>query len=137
MHRTAHQRHGMARALQRALDGEQIQVALQPQIRFSDQSHCGVEALVHWKQNGKWGSPPDLISLAEESGLILPLGEAILTTTMKTVAGLKERGLELGQISINVATAQLRDPQFASSFLDCISRHRHHERELAMEVTET
>lgn len=136
MHKRARRSDAMVRSLHRALEDEEICVALQPQVRISDQAHCGFEALVRWKRDGKWVPPLELLAAAEEAGLILPLGEAIVASTMKTVSALKERRLRPGKISVNVAAAQLRDPSFAAGFLRSIAQHGHQEREFAVEVTE-
>jgi EAL domain-containing protein (putative c-di-GMP-specific phosphodiesterase class I) len=84
-----------------------------------------------------WVSPAELIPLAEESGLIVPLGQAILASTLRTVRSMKDKGLRPGKISVNVAAAQLRDPAFAASFLKAVADHGHEGREFAIEITES
>jgi diguanylate cyclase (GGDEF)-like protein/PAS domain S-box-containing protein len=136
MRKQVKRRIAMTRALQKAIEKDEIRVAFQPQLRVTDLAHCGVEALVRWNSAGKWVSPPDLIALAEESGLIVPLGDAILENTFRTVSAMKEKGLWLGKVSVNLAAAQLRDPVFAKRFLDTLSCHGLAAREFAVEITE-
>lgn len=136
MRKQVKRRDAMTRALQRAIEKEEIRVALQPQLRVADHAHCGFEALARWNWKGNWVSPLDLIALAEESGLIAPLGDAILSTTFRTVRAMKAQGLWLGKISVNLAAAQLRDPVFAKRFLDTLASHGLEEREFAVEITE-
>lgn len=137
MRRGARRRNAMVQALHRAIAGDEILVALQPQVRFRDGAHCGFEALVRWKADDGWVSPAELISLAEESGLMLPLGQAILTSTMRTMRRLKTGLLKPGRIAVNVAAAQLRDPGFAKTFLQAAADHGHSEDEFVVEVTES
>lgn len=98
----------MANALAAAVSANQIDVALQPQFRISDGSHAGFEVLARWNQAGKTVSPAEFIAVAEAHGLIVELGHQILRKTFDSVRGLRSRGLDIGQVAINVAAAQIR-----------------------------
>ncbi len=136
MERSLRQRNAMIEALRRAIANGEIQVAMQPQARFLDGTHSGFEALVRWKKDNQWVPAAELVSLAEQSGLICGLGRSVLSTTLKAMSEMKRQGYAPGKVAINVAAAQLRDPDFAKELLTAIAAHGHSVSEIVIEVTE-
>jgi EAL domain-containing protein (putative c-di-GMP-specific phosphodiesterase class I)/CHASE2 domain-containing sensor protein/GGDEF domain-containing protein len=98
-------RQRMDAGLRKALASGALRVVYQPQIRLSDGEICGVEALVRW-QDPELGnvSPADFIPLAEESGLIVPLGAFVLLEACREVATWNWSG----RVSVNVSPAQVQ-----------------------------
>lgn len=98
-------RRRMDAGLRRALVSDALSVVYQPQIRLSDGEVCGVEALVRW-HDAELGtvSPADFIPLAEESGLIVPLGAFVLLEACREVA----TWTWAGKLAVNVSPAQVQ-----------------------------
>ena len=105
--------------LHRALQSDQFTVLYQPQIDLHTDELLGVEALVRW-QHPELGqlSPSKFITLAEDTGLILPLGERVLRIACVQMAAWHQAGLKPGRVAVNVTANQLGD----SDFLPMIER---------------
>ncbi len=90
--------------LRQAIDGGQLELHYQPQVRLSDQSLTGLEALVRWN-HPRLGllSPDRFIPLAEDSGLIWPLGLRVLEMAVAQTAGWIRQGLCAPRVAVNVA----------------------------------
>lgn len=123
-------------ALRVAIARAELEVALQPQARTRDGAHTGFEALVRWRRNGEMVSPAEFVQVAEETGLIAPLGSAVLTQSLGLLRTLIDRGLEPGQIAVNVAAAQLKDESFVSQVAAMLARFDLAPTRLEIEVTE-
>jgi c-di-GMP-specific phosphodiesterase len=119
--------------LRRALDRDEIVMHYQPIIDLRTGQLAGLESLVRW-QHPRRGlvSPDEFIPLAEETGLIIPLGELILVRVLVETAE-----LDIAHICINVSAVQLADPHFAEVLASALSRHPLDSRKLVVEVTET
>lgn len=134
--RDLYRRSALTEALRLAIDADQLQVALQPQIGFSNQRHSGFEALLRWRRDGKPVSAAETIALAEQSGLIIPLGQQVFRKAFSAFRKLAADGLEVGSLAVNVAAAQLRDSGFAAGFLELVERHGLDAGNIEVEVTE-
>lgn len=101
----------LVHALRHALDLEQIQVYYQPQVSMVDGHIIGVEALLRW-QHPELGmvSPGEFIPVAEDSGLILPIGEWVLRNAVRQVNAWREQGLASLIIAVNLSAVQFRHP---------------------------
>ena len=130
-------RAGLAEALREALPEGRIEIALQPQLRLSDGAHVGFEALARWRNDGEPVPPAEFIPIAEEAGLIVPLGTAVLKAALSALAGMLARGLEPGRIAVNVASAQLLAPDFAATVARLCREAGVSPARLELEVTET
>lgn len=100
---------------------------------------CALEALVRWSRPGRGSTPPDqFIPIAEETGLILPLGRWVLRRTLKDLAVLdlspKTAGLT---VAVNVSIAQLADPAFVSDVIDALQAAHVGPDRLCLEITES
>jgi len=134
--RNAKRRAAMTEALKLAISRRQVEVALQPQVRFVDGRHTGFEALVRWTRRGRPVPPVELISVAEESGLIGPLGIYVADAAMAAMGRLRDAGFAPGMLAINIAAAQLKEPGFIRQFLALVTRHGLKPSEIEIEVTE-
>ncbi|GGK22934.1 sensor domain-containing protein [Salinarimonas ramus] len=129
-------RQEIAHALRTAIADGDLEIALQPQSRTRDGQHAGFEALVRWRRDGEMVSPAEFVQVAEETGLIQPLGRCVLGKALETVRVLLDRGLEPGQVAVNVAAAQLKDESFVGEVERLLARWDLPPSRLEIEVTE-
>jgi diguanylate cyclase (GGDEF)-like protein/PAS domain S-box-containing protein len=135
---TAQERHErMADALRGALAQNRLTVALQPKRRLRDGAHAGFEALARWHDGTRWVPPLEFIPVAEDTGLIRPLGRVIMEAALGRVAALRRAGLEPGRVAVNVTGPQLLDAHFRDETLAALRRHRLRAADLELELTET
>lgn len=129
-------RQATADALRVALVDNQIEIAAQTQVCFRTGRHIGFEILARWKHRGSYVSPSEFIPVAEETGLIIPLGHAVLEQAMSMVRDLRDRGVDPGRIAVNVAASQLKQHDFAETVISMLDRYGLEADVLEMEVTE-
>ena len=129
-------KHRLAAALRADLAAGRIGIALQPQVRLADGAHAGFEVLARWSAAGEAVPPPEFIRLAEETGMIVALGEQVLEAALATTARMRAIGLETGGIAVNVAAAQLRLDGFAARVGTLLRRHGVAPSLLEIEITE-
>ena len=105
----AAERSTLARDLRFALERGELELHYQPQIDFRSGAIAGAEALIRWKhpRRGLLG-PSDFIALAEETGLIIPLGSWVLRAACTAVRSWQEQGIALPRITVNVSGRELR-----------------------------
>jgi len=99
--------------LRRAIDAEQFVLHYQPIVRLADQRPVGLEALVRWQHPRRGMVPPDaFIPLAEETGLIVPLGRWVLGESARQLARLRSECPTQWplRMSVNVAARHLLEP---------------------------
>lgn len=129
-------RASLGEALRDALRVGAIQVALQPTRQLRG-GHAGFEALARWHDGQEWVAPAEFIPAAEESGLIIPLGYAVMNAALARARQLHDMGLDPGRIAVNVTGPQLLDPQFRDETLAALRRHRLQPETMILELTET
>jgi diguanylate cyclase (GGDEF)-like protein len=99
--------------LRRALEHGELEVYYQPQARFDSQQIIGMEALVRWKHATRgMVSPVEFIPLAEETGLINPLGEFVLRTACAQLKEWIGQGLPPMRVAVNLSVRQLLQKNF-------------------------
>jgi diguanylate cyclase (GGDEF)-like protein/PAS domain S-box-containing protein len=124
--------------LQQGLRYDEFSLYYQVQVD-SDSNVIGAEALVRW-QHPRRGliSPVEFISLAEESGLIMPLGHWVLKTACSQLADWAELPeLENLSLAVNVSARQFRHPEFVYQVLDALQQTGADPRKLKLELTES
>jgi diguanylate cyclase (GGDEF)-like protein/PAS domain S-box-containing protein len=125
-------------ALRRAVERDEFVVLYQPIVSLIDDHVVGAEALVRWDVPGaERVSPTEFIPLAEETGLILPLGQWVLDHSCDQLRQWHEEGLDVGTLSVNVSARQLTAGSFAESVSDAIGRNELRAGSLSFEITET
>jgi diguanylate cyclase (GGDEF)-like protein/PAS domain S-box-containing protein len=112
MNVAAQQRLQMENSLRRALENDEFEVHYQPLYDLRDRSITGFEALLRWFPPGADPIPPsEFISTAEESGLIVPIGEFVIREALQQARAWQAPGRSLF-IAVNVSANQLSRPTF-------------------------
>jgi diguanylate cyclase (GGDEF)-like protein len=122
--------------LRNALQQNEFYLVYQPQLDVTEESFLSVEALIRW-QHPKQGliSPVDFIPLAEENGLIIPIGEWVLRTACTEAARWHQNGQSL-QVAVNLSPLQIKNPDFVRNVLDILHETGFPPDKLVLEITE-
>jgi diguanylate cyclase (GGDEF)-like protein/PAS domain S-box-containing protein len=123
--------------LRRALERDELVIHYQPKVDLSDGRIIGAEALLRWRLPGHGDiSPAQFIPLAEETGLILEIGEWVLNRVCMDYRRLAERG-DPGRISLNLSLKQLREASFILRCRSVFRRHNVSPAHFELEITES
>lgn len=134
MDETIRERRALARELRQAIVAEELVLHYQPLARAEDGEICGFEALVRWMHPTRgMVAPMDFIPVAEESGLILPLGEWVLRRACADAARL-EKPL---RVAVNLSPVQLHQANLANMVHEILLETGLAPRRLELEITET
>ena len=138
-HRADVERFALSARIPEALAGGEFTVEYQPLVRLRDQQIIGVEALVRWELPTGQRLPPDeFISLAEETGLIVPLGRAVLRTACQQATQWYAQCPSAPLLmSVNLAARQVREPGFVDDVRQILSATAWPARFLQLELTES
>ncbi len=122
--------------LRRAIDGNELKLAYQPQLRLGDNRIVAAEALVRWRhpQRGLLG-PSAFIPLAEQTGQIHGLTLWVLRQALRQARTLSEQGLAL-TVSVNLSIRDLQQPNFAASLTELLAEAAAAPEMLKLEITE-
>jgi len=111
MTRQVAERFDLEGRLRRAIERQEFVLHYQPLVSLRDRRIKGVEALVRWEDPERGRIPPNqFIGLAEETGLIVPLGEWVLRTACAQMQAWRESGIFDGTIAVNLSPVQFRAP---------------------------
>jgi diguanylate cyclase (GGDEF)-like protein len=124
--------------LRRAVVGEELVLHYQPGVHLASGRWTGVEGLLRWNHPERGAlQPNDFIPLAEETGLIVPLGEQVLQTAVAQAARWNPTGAEGIHVAVNVSVLQLAHPALIAAVEGLLTRHGVRPDLLVVEVTET
>lgn len=124
--------------LRRALVCEEFVLYYQPQYRISDGQMCGMEALVRWQHPERgFLLPGEFISIAEESGLILPLGEWVLRSACRQNKLWQEAGYPPVRVAVNLSSRQFRQANLVSQIAQILMETGLEPKWLELEITES
>ena len=128
----------LATDLRLAVARGEIELRFQPILDLDAGSVRAVEALARWR-HARRGllQPGDFIAIAEQTGIILELGEHIIDEACRVAADWPEVDGESPAVSVNVAAPQLRSSTFAERVAAALSRHQLPASRLVLEVTES
>ena len=135
---TVHEHLSLKARLANAIQAGQLFVSYQPKVDLRSGRVVGAEALVRWAdpEDGIVG-PDKFIPVAEETGLIIPLGEWVLNKACETLCELEDAGVRGFTISVNLSTRQLRDKSFVARLSALLARYELDPGALELEVTES
>jgi len=123
--------------LYEAVENEQFHLHYQPQIDSATGKIVGVEALLRWNHPTLGNIPPDkFIPLAEETGLILKLGEWVLNTACEQLREWKDLGISV-RMAVNLSMHQLRSPKLVNLISKILVDNQLCHGDLELEITES
>lgn len=124
--------------LRRALRRDELELHYQPRLSLGDGRIVGLEALVRWRHAERGLLPPsEFVPLAEQSGLIVPLGYWVISRALRDMQDLRERGLAPLHMAVNLSFRQFQDSQLLSTLSRLITERGVDARWLEFELTET
>jgi EAL domain-containing protein (putative c-di-GMP-specific phosphodiesterase class I) len=128
----------METSLRRALERREFLLHYQPKFRVDTGAMTGAEALIRW-QHPEFGMvpPQDFIGIAEESGLILPIGEWVLREACQQVMQWHAEGLGQIKLAVNLSTKQFRHGRLKETLAAVLSETGFDPRYLEFEITES
>lgn len=134
----AQSRLDMETSLRRALERREFLLHYQPKFSLETGEMTGVEALIRW-QHPALGmvSPRDFIGIAEESGLILPIGEWVLLAACQQVKGWHDEGFAQVKLAVNLSTKQFRQSRLKETLAVVLAETGFDPRNLEFEITES
>ncbi|MFA6311492.1 MAG: EAL domain-containing protein [Sterolibacterium sp.] len=132
------QRMTMDANLRRALERDELVLHYQPQLNLANGRIVGAEALIRWV-HPELGmvSPIQFIPLAEESGLIVPIGEWVIDTACRQVRLWRDEGTPVPRVAVNISARQFRQKNLLSSIERSLSAHGLDASVLEIELTES
>ncbi|MHC8509710.1 MAG: sensor domain-containing protein [Rhodospirillales bacterium] len=124
--------------LRKAITEDQLVLHYQPKIDPQTMCIVGAEALVRWRDPEFGLVPPsDFIPIAEETGLIAPLGMWAIETACNEAMRLQSIGLDVGRMAVNMSPRQISDPDMVGNVLDILKRTGLSAESLELEITES
>ena len=138
MHELATKRLELESNLRKAIQNEEFTVHYQPRVSVDSLTITGVEALVRW-QHQQLGliSPSEFIPLAEDAGLIVPIGEWVLRTACMQGQRWRDQGVAPIQIAVNISARQFHDQDFSQTVIRILEETGLSPKYLELEVTES
>ncbi len=138
MHQAASHQFLLQNELARAIDEEEFELHYQPIVSAVDGTIVGAEALIRWrKADGELVFPGQFIPIAEETGLIIPIGKWVFRTACLQVQRWISEGLTPVKISVNFAAKQLADPATSEFVRETLRETGVDPRMLQVEITES
>jgi diguanylate cyclase (GGDEF)-like protein len=124
--------------LRYALERKELELVYQPQVDIANRAVIGSEVLLRWKSSTRGFVPPsEFIPIAEEIGLIVPIGEWILRTACTQLKSWGERGLPALTVAVNISARQFIQPDFTERVARIIHEAGIDPRWIELEITES
>lgn len=128
----------MEKELRKAIKNDEFILYYQPQVDMKNRKVVGFEALIRWNSPKLgWVMPLEFINLAEETGLIIPIGEWVLETACAQNKIWKDEGYSYDFISINVSSVQLKEDNFVYMVKKVLEKTGLKSEYLEIEITES
>jgi diguanylate cyclase (GGDEF)-like protein len=124
--------------LRQAIERDELVLYFQPQVELASQCIRGVEVLIRWRHPERGlVSPGQFIPIAEESGLIVPLGEWVLHRSFEQFRIWQQQDLPSLRLSINISALQFQQPGFPQFLEDRLGEYGVDPRLIELELTES
>ncbi|HET9048792.1 MAG TPA: EAL domain-containing protein [Chiayiivirga sp.] len=131
-------RANMTAALRRAMDRHELHLAFQPRQSLFDDRIVGVEALLRWTSEEFGSVPPSVfIPLAEENGMILPIGEWVMEQACQTLCQWRAKGSTVSSIAVNVSVLQMARGDLPATVARVLASTGLPASSLELEITES
>jgi diguanylate cyclase (GGDEF)-like protein len=138
MNAAALERLGLETKLRKAIDNDELSLVYQPQVSAKNGRINGVEALLRWKDPEEGNIPPNVfIPVAEQTGLIIPIGAWVLDQSCRQIAAWRKAGYPPVQLAVNVSGIQIAQESIVDTIRSSLTRHRLDPGYLEIEITET
>ena len=138
MNLKAVERQTLEGSLRGALEREEFVLHYQPKVNLDTGEITGVEALIRWRHPDRGLLPPtQFVPIAEDCGLILPIGRWVLREACRQARGWQEAGLPFIRISVNVSAAEFRATTFLAEVSATLKETGLEARYLDLELTES
>ncbi len=124
--------------LRHALERQELLLYYQPKVNLKTGKLTGAEALLRWV-HPKWGLtlPDRFVVIAEESGLIIPIGRWVLRQACQQIKNWEETGLRLGSVAVNISALEFRHKNFIQGLRDVLHETGIEPYRLQLEITES
>lgn len=134
----AMKRLSLENSLRNAVDRDELLLHYQPKLDLRSGRISGFEALLRWKspENGLV-SPTDFIPIAEETGLIIPIGTWVVREGCRQIRRWADDGIPDARVSLNVSAVQFRDRDFVDNLLSIVREEGVSPGQIELELTET
>lgn len=135
---TALRKLSLENSLRHAVENRELVLHYQPKIDALSGAMIGVEALIRW-QHPEIGmvSPAEFIPVAEESGLIIPIGEAVLRAACRQIRDWQDKGVGGFSVAVNLAAHHFQQPDFCRQVSRIIQEEHSDANLLEIELTES
>ncbi len=129
----------LERALRHAAENGELRLHYQPEVDLRNGRIVGLEALLRWQRDGATVMPDEFIPLAEDTGLIVPIGGWVLDEALRQARAWQLDGsiAHAPWTSVNLSVRQLADPEIMTRVADALARHESDPSRLLLEVTES
>lgn len=123
--------------LRSALKNDEFELYFQPKADLPSRQITGLEALLRWQHPTRgWVSPAEFIPVAEESGLILPLGRWILSRACQLMSQWAKTPMASLQVAVNISSIQVQSDEFLATVKQAIDQSGADPNLLELEITE-
>lgn len=124
--------------LRNAMEKQELALYYQPQISLADGQITGVEALIRWEHPELGLLPPgQFLQVAEDSGLIVPMGNWVLQTACRQMSAWKKSGFRLERMAVNLSGRQIRDNSLVKVVETALQATECRAEWLELEITES
>jgi diguanylate cyclase (GGDEF)-like protein/PAS domain S-box-containing protein len=132
------ERQSIEESLRRALERKEFSLHYQPKVKLATGEITGAEALIRWTHPTRGPvSPGSFIPVAEDCGLILPIGQWVLREACKQARIWLDAGLPLGSIAVNISSMEFREDSFLENVFTTLSETGLDPKSLELELTES
>lgn len=126
----------MTNQLKSALNRDELFMVYQPQLDLASNKIIGMEALVRWQQSNTFVSPAEFIPIAEQTGLIVEIGQWILHQACSMTQALSAQGFKDLIVAVNISPRQFRHPNFFNMVRQVLQQTGLPSKQLELEITE-
>jgi diguanylate cyclase (GGDEF)-like protein len=124
--------------LHAAIERDELRLVFQPEVELDSLEPVMVEALLRWQQpDGRLAAPGEFLAVAEQSRLILDIGDWVMREAIRTLAAWRLGPWPSARIAVNVSARQLMDGRFPPRVADLLAEHNVPPAALEIELTES